>query len=93
MGVVREIGHHAADREASLEVLRELLLLAARGELMGFSYMAQIRATPAPYFGALGCYRTDPWRGLATLERMRGRLTELAEDAERREESAISRRY
>ena len=80
MGVVREIGHQVADRDAAVAVLREMLTLAMRGELMGWSYMAQVRGHASPKFGALGCYRTDPWRGLAALERMRGRLTELADD-------------
>lgn len=79
MGVVRQIGQ-AADSEATLEVLRELTLLAKRGELMGWSFAAQVRGHTAPKLGALGCFRTDPWRGLAILERMRGRLSELADD-------------
>lgn len=90
MGVVRQFGHQAADRDAAVEVLREMLLLAVNGQLMGVSYMAQVRGHPNPKFGALGCYRTDPWRGLATLERMRGRLTELADDLDQPDEEQSS---
>lgn len=80
MGQLRKIGAEA-DEEA-LKVLGELTRLAASGQLRGFAYVADIQNKPAPLFGVLGRFNSDPWFGLALIGRLRAKIERMAEQRE-----------
>jgi len=57
-----------------LAVLAEIEKITTQGELKGIAVVVELASQEAPLSFTLGSYHRDPFRALASLERLRARL-------------------